>query len=159
MPQTEDEFLEVSGVGKQKLERYGAMFLEVLAGKKEDIRIQTHEENLEDTANDEVKTDVNEIKIFDEPVTISTVADQINVVIMQQGKKITAVKLNNWLVEKRYLEIIEEDENKRKSPTIKGEELGITSVEKTNFKEQTYYSNYFNQNAQKFIINNINELI
>lgn len=152
MPQTEDEFLEVSGVGKQKLERYGAKFLEILSGKKEDIGIQAHEENLEDMTNDEVK-------IFEEPVTISTIADQINVVIMQQGKKITAVKLNNWLVEKGYLEIIEEDENKRKSPTLKGEELGITSIEKKNFKDQTYYSNYFNKNAQSFIIDNIGKLL
>ena len=31
-PQTLDEFAEISGVGAQKLERYGAQFLEVLRG-------------------------------------------------------------------------------------------------------------------------------
>jgi len=30
-PQTEDEFAEISGVGKSKLERYGKTFLEVIA--------------------------------------------------------------------------------------------------------------------------------
>lgn len=152
MPQTEEEFLEVSGVGKQKLERYGTKFLEIITNKKE-LGI------IENNQNEDDKITVDEIKIFEEPVTISTIADQINVVIMQQGRKITAIKLNNWLVEKGYLEIIEEDENKRKSPTSKGEELGITSIEKKNFKEQSYYTNCFSQNAQRFIIDNFDELL
>lgn len=159
MPQTEEEFLEVSGVGKQKLERYGAKFLELITSKKELGIIENNQNENDKLTADEIKTDFSEIKIFEEPVTISTIADQINVVIMQQGRKITAIKLNNWLVEEGYLEIIEEDENKRKSPTSKGEELGITSVEKKNFKEQSYYTNYFSKNAQKFIIDNFDELI
>ncbi len=159
MPQTEEEFLEVSGVGKQKLERYGTKFLEIITNKKELGIIENSQNEDDKITSDEIKTDFSEIKIFEEPVTISTIADQINVVIMQQGRKITAIKLNNWLVEKGYLEIIEEDENKRKSPTLKGEELGITSVEKKNFKEQSYYTNYFSKNAQKFIIDNFDELI
>lgn len=153
MPKTEEELLEVSGVGKQKLERYGTKFLEIITNKKlVDIEFKQDENNKSDA--DEIKSDINEIKAFEEPVTISAIADQINVVIMQQGEKITAIKLNNWLVEKGYLEVIEEDENKRKSPTPKGEELGIISVEKKNFKEQTYYMNLFNKNAQRFIIDN-----
>jgi len=159
MPQTEEEFLEVSGVGKQKLERYGTKFLEIITSKKELGIIENNQNENDKLTADEIKTDFSEIKIFEEPVTISTIADQINVVIMQQGRKITAIKLNNWLVEEGYLEIIEEDENKRKSPTSKGEELGITSVEKKNFKEQSYYTNYFSKNAQKFIIDNFDELI
>ena len=34
-PKTEDEFLEVSGVGQAKLERYGSYFLAVLRDGKE----------------------------------------------------------------------------------------------------------------------------
>lgn len=153
MPQTEAELLEVSGVGKQKLERYGAKFLEVLTNKKLDNIEDKQIENVENNF-DEIKSNLNEIKTFEEPVTISTIADQINVVLMQQGKKISAIKLNNWLVEKEYLEIIEENEIKRKSPTLKGIELGIISEEKKNFKGQIYYSVLFNQNAQNFIIEN-----
>ena len=159
MPQTEEEFLEVSGVGKQKLERYGAKFLEIISRKSELGNIDGIQHENDNIIAEEIKTDFNEIKIFEEPVTVSTIADQVNVVIMQQGRKITAIKINNWLVEKGYLEIIEEDEDKRKSPTSKGEEIGITCVEKKNFKEQTYYTNYFNQNAQKFIIDSIDEII
>jgi ATP-dependent DNA helicase RecQ len=34
MPANEDEFLEVSGVGRVKLDAYGKLFLEVINGKE-----------------------------------------------------------------------------------------------------------------------------
>lgn len=156
MPQTDKELLEVSGVGKLKLERYGNKFLDILTSKKAVNIVEYNESSINES--DETKMVLNEIKVFEEPVNISTIADQINIVLMQQGKKVTSIKLNNWLVEEGYLEVIEEDENKRKSPTIKGEELGITSIEKKNFKGQTYYSIFFNKNAQQFIVDNFNKV-
>lgn len=159
LPQTDEELLEVSGVGKLKLERYGAKFLSLIMDNKlaniaNTVSIEDKQIEEVKTYSDEVKSNPNEIKTFEEPVTISTIADQINVVIMQQGKKISAIKLNNWLVEKGYLEIIGEDKNKRKSPTLKGAELGIISEEKKNFKGQIYYSVLFNQNAQRYVVDN-----
>lgn len=153
MPQNENEFLEVSGVGKQKLERYGAKFLEILSRKREDYN------EIEQNIDKPQIIDISAIGTFEESLTISAVADQINAVIMQSGKKISAVKLNKYLVEKGYLEPIEDEKGKRKIPTLKGKDLGITMTEKIGFGGYTYYTNLFSHEAQKFIVKNMKDII
>ncbi len=153
MPQNEKEFLEVSGVGKQKLELYGAKFLEILSGKRESYN------EIKQNADEPQVIDISAIGTFEESLTISAVADQINAVIMQRGKKISAVKLNKYLVEKGYLEAVEDEKGKRKIPTSRGKDLGITITEKTGFGGYTYYTNLFSQEAQRFIVENMKDII
>ena len=156
IPKTVEEMLDVSGVGQVKLERYGRRFLEVIS--------QNTKENSDDNQADldednTAELDKTEIEISDEDVNISMIADKINSKTLQYGyKKISAVKINNWLVFLGYLEKSTENEKNQKLPTEKGVELGITSITRIRNRDE-YKVNFFSKAAQEFIIEHLEDLM
>ena len=138
-PRTAEEMVEVSGVGQVKLERYGRRFLEVLC--------QTERGSEEQKKTRELTAELflREVETEDSPLQISRVADNINVVLIKYGKaKISAVRLNNLLVEAGYLEI----EDGVKVPSVKGEDAQITSVRRHSARGD-YTQCLFGTDAQK----------
>jgi hypothetical protein len=87
---------------------------------------------------------------------ISWIADRINTTLMQNGlKRITAAKINDWLISEGMLVLKNSPSNKTfKVATNSGEKLGITTEERI-IRDELCYVNLFNPNAQKYIIDHL----
>jgi ATP-dependent DNA helicase RecQ len=146
LPTNMDEFLNVSGVGKVKSEHYGMRFMEAIAEFLENNDVaETH---IELTAK---PFDTANIETSDEPVTVSIIADRINCVFMESGyNKITARKINDWLVSQGYMEICQVGNKSYKIPTDSGKELGIISEEHI-IRDENVVINLFLLSAQEYI--------
>ncbi len=93
-----------------------------------------------------------------------TISDLINQILEllpeDMDIRIPATRITNWLrssgyLEKKYMA----DINKEASyPTEKGEALGILAV-KAGFRSNEYYRILYNQNAQQFIVENLEMIL
>ena len=158
LPKTMDEFLDIAGVGKVKAEQYGERFLKVIAEFLSenggiDIKPQA------DKADIYKEFDAANIEISDEAVTVSAVADKINSALLESGLgKITAQKINDWLVSGGYMELIQENGRSFKIPADAGIKLGITSEDRV-IRGEDSKVNLFSPEAQKYITVNALEIL
>lgn len=93
-------------------------------------------------------------------VLVGQITDKINAVTAENNcKKFNAVWITNWLLEHGYLEIKRDarGHNKRFA-TLKGYEIGI-AVESRNGRYGVFNVNTYNENAQKFIVDNLDLII
>ncbi len=158
MPSNEDEFLEVSGVGKVKLEAYGEAFLEVVNGF--DGSDTPPEIQAGCSMDDVCKLIMSATELSEETVPISMVTDKVNVGLLQSNfKKISAQKVTEYLVHHGYLEIVEENGKKSRVATAKGEKVGITTVVKVAQNNESYKQNLYDRNAQNFLVSNIQSIL
>ncbi len=158
MPSNENEFLEVSGVGKVKLEAYGEAFLEVVNGF--DGSDTPPEIQAGCSMDDVCKLIMSATELSEEAVPISMVTDKVNVGLIQSNfKKISAQKVTEYLVHHGYLEIVEENGKKSRVATAKGEKVGITTVVKVVQNNESYKQNLYDRNAQNFLVSNIQSIL
>lgn len=165
MPKNDEEFLKVSGVGEVKLERYGKEFIEAIndfvsgtESQEADEEIIVHGISREkEEHNNQVEF---QIEISEENVTISRIADQINSYLIQKGlKRITAAKINDWLISEGMLKLKSNLISKNfKVATESGEKLGITTEERV-IRDELCYVNFFNQDAQKYIVDHLDAIM
>ncbi|MDR0916986.1 MAG: DNA helicase RecQ [Oscillospiraceae bacterium] len=121
-PRTSDEFLEVSGVGQVKLERYGAQFLAVLNG-------ESSGDASADTEPFTAKLFLAKLEFDGEPLQISRVADKFNAVLLRYGApQVTGQTLNTLMSDAGYLE----NADGGKLPSDAGRSIGILTVERVN---------------------------
>jgi ATP-dependent DNA helicase RecQ len=166
-PTDDKAFLNVSGVGKVKLERYGGRFLEEIAGFIEEngggadtVTIVTGDSELEELYR-YISEHKDEIGLSNEPVSMSRFTDQLNSLIAQKYiKKLTASKAIDWLVENGYLEVALDGEGRSsKLPTEKGADLGITNEFRTGKGGQSYRTNIYGRAAQVFLLDHIEDVM
>ena len=164
MPKNEDEFLQVSGVGKMKLERFGKQFLKVIAGyvsgeEPEDAVMAGS--GLPGQSQYGSDTQKSGIKLSRKPIKVSNFVDNINGFLLQKNmRKVSIMNVTDWLVEKGYLHI--ETDKKglpRKSPTKKGIDLGIDTELKKGTGGKNYKVNLYSLQAQEFLFQNIEDII
>ena len=99
------------------------------------------------------------VLLSDEAIPISTFTYRIN----DQAKtpdmrKLKATQITNWLLEKGYLSQIKHSDGKVfKVITEKAKSIGISSISKVNSYGRKYELNLYNKNAQKYILDNLNE--
>ncbi|MEN6634242.1 MAG: hypothetical protein ABFC56_00110 [Clostridiaceae bacterium] len=108
------------------------------------------------------KNEVECIEISREPISISKLAFRINELIDQGTmSKLKATQLTAGLVSMGFLEMTTNTEGDQayKIATKKGSELGISTVLKTNSNGETYSLNLYNEKAQRYIANNILNII
>ena len=159
LPTTDDEFLTVSGVGASKLKRYGKAFLEAIAGFH-DMPQAEPTGGTAVTPTDAHKAepqvfDPDRIEISPEPVGVSRIADSINSELLQCSRsKLSAIKINNWLVSQGYLHVVTTTDKSVKLPTDKGTQLGIITEERV-IRGDTVIMSLFGEQAQQFIIANL----
>jgi len=98
--------------------------------------------------------ELKSIPLSDTDITISKFVFAINEVCKRSGmKKLRATQITSWLMTQGYLEeIVSSDGVLCKSATKHGQELGITSVKKTNSRDEEYIINLYNKSAQEFIL-------
>ena len=136
LPKDENEMLNVSGVGKIKAERYGAAFCRIIA----------------QSGATKEPTAIDKPQAKEEPVTVSRLADIINVALIQVGQKqLSGIAINNWLVAQGLMELVKNGNKTHKTPTPEGEDLGITS-EIREIRGTMTPINLFNKAAQEFVI-------
>jgi ATP-dependent DNA helicase RecQ len=158
LPSNEDEFLEVSGVGKMKLEKYGQAFLDIINSFESDDTTQ----NIAITYTfNEICDYVKEnIELSNEPITISVFVDKINALLLQRvDKKINARKLADYLVLQEYLKVETIDGKNVKVTTTNGEGIGITTLDKVNQNGESYKQNFYGLAAQEFFTENIDSIL
>jgi ATP-dependent DNA helicase RecQ len=146
-PLTEREFLDVSGVGEVKLERYGGRFLKVL-------KSFTRAGNTVSEPAAFNPALLKEHFVSDEgTVPISYVADRINVGLITLNQKKTSAKaLNDLLESKGYLLTEQTDGGSRRRPTLKGEAAGIVWTLKTSANGLEYFQTLFDERSQKMVL-------
>lgn len=87
--------------------------------------------------------------------TISVFVKEINKVIPDNMKPLSATSITNWLLKIGYLdEITKEDGHKTRVPSILGKSIGISSEQKSG-PNGDYTSVVYNANAQQFILDNL----
>jgi len=145
-PRTDDEMLNVSGIGQVKLQRYAGRFLEMLANHNDDAD-DAPPMSLTKLTSD---TLLQETEISNEPLPINRIADNINAVLLKYSEaKTTGAKLNMILIKDGYLEEID----KVKQPTELGKSVGITTVLRKSSRGD-FTQCLFDAQAQKLIIEN-----
>jgi ATP-dependent DNA helicase RecQ len=151
MPVNRAEFLGVVGVGEVKADRYGEEFLEIIKGG----------ERVEATPPPEGKLSFTELSSIiresytpvSEEVTISQIADQLNVILAENiFGRITAALLNSQLVANDFLDI---DENNKKIPSEKGSDVGIRAENVVGKSGLPYLRILFNENAQSAVLGSL----
>jgi ATP-dependent DNA helicase RecQ len=165
LPKNEEEFLEVSGVGEVKLEKYGKVFIEAInqfisKTEAQEMDEESITQGISLVNEDSSNHGLNQIDIFEENVMISWIADRINTTLMQNGlKRITAAKINDWLISEGMLVLKNSPSNKNfKVATTSGENMGITTEERI-IRDELCYINLFNHHAQKHIIDHLDTII
>lgn len=103
---------------------------------------------------------VRHIPVSDEPVYISRITEKINSLIDNEKiQGLRPVTITKWLVEKGYLkEETSADGKKRKLPTEKGMQIGITS-EIHHGQYGSYMALFYSQEAQRFLLDNLKEIV
>ncbi|MCL1877758.1 MAG: DNA helicase RecQ [Defluviitaleaceae bacterium] len=153
LPSTPEEFLNVSGVGGVKAEKYGAKFLKKIG----EFIADALEANISPTPPPDF--DSSKIETLAENITVSILADKINCHLIECGyDKITGRRINDWLVSKGHMAIISKGTKTAKTPTEEGAILGITT-ETREIRGESTQINLFNENAQKYVVTNVQEIV
>lgn len=167
LPISEEEMLNVTGVGSVKMAKYGSRFLEALkawkssetsAEKEYDVK-STRKKKIEKLPFSITDSQLLEITLDESPCNISTLVNKINTIIdSEKMKKLKAVSVNDWLVSKGLLKVIYlSDKKKNKYPTEEGSRLGITATDSTG-RDGPYYALWYSKEAQEFIVENMQQI-
>ena len=144
-PETREEFLDVSGVGMQKLERYGDAFLAAIR----QYALDPDGIDRAGAADESSKSARAEQPVPDEQTTITMIADAINVGRIQRGvTKISAQRITKWLIEEGFLAEFPGG----KAPTTMGVVLGISSQLRNHSERGAYSVNIYSDKAREYII-------
>ena len=155
LPTTAEEFSNVTGVGKVKMEQYGKRFVSAVSDFLDSNDIE--EINNQDSPDKEF--DVSKIEISEDSVGVNVFADRINCVLMESGdSRITGQKINDWLVSVGYMTVVEENGKKLKTASEKGANLGIVSEERRVRGEKIIF-NRLSTDVQKFVASSTMEII
>lgn len=152
-PQTEEELLEVSGVGATKLERYGAAFLEAILAYG-DVHSAAKQAAPFAASGELSAGELREflqkiVEISEMPLGINRFADCVSAALLQAGReKISGAKLANALVRRGYLEA----RAGGKVPTEAGERIGITVEQRRKASGEVYRQNLYSAAAQRVLL-------
>lgn len=101
---------------------------------------------------------LDNIELSQTPVSVSVIASSINELKPDDMKKLKATAITNWLVDIKMLELVTINNRNVKRPTAEGRMIGITDEQR-----QGQYGSYtvvcYNEDAQRFIIDNLNVII
>lgn len=164
LPRTDEEMLNVSGVGKMKLEKYGDKFLAEIAAHISENgtgeKIAVNEAAIQDPLS-AIAEKVSELKTSEEALSLSAFTDMLISEISLNIKYQPVVKiLFGWLENEGLILSLHDDEGHLKRTTSPmSEYVGIFSEKRTGMKGQEYSSLMFSTKAQQFIIDSLPEIV
>lgn len=102
----------------------------------------------------------SKIRMSEEPVTVTAITNRIDNVLDRDVKRIAPFKITEWLEREGLLERVASEKTGRleRVATKSGELIGIETKEAT-YKDMTIKKNYYNLNAQAFIIANLEAIV
>ena len=102
----------------------------------------------------------SKIQISDVPLSASEISRYLNSIVdLETTKKISAAKINGWLVDLGLLEVVTLPNGKhRKMPTPEGNAIGIFTEERVG-QYGTYVVVLFSKQAQEFIYDNTDAIV
>lgn len=100
-----------------------------------------------------------EIQISETPITISAFVYQLNAPIKTTMRKITTKEITDWLVCQGFLKLSTDEYGKRiKVMTEKSSTIGLLYEERKSEAGHSYTVITYNENAQRFIIDHLDEI-
>jgi len=155
MPENEEEFLRVSGVGDKKLQLYGEEFIKLIKAYK----YSNLNENRQNIIS---KFNKSSDKIpFDGIISLTNVCKNIlSVTEIDINLKKLRTAITNWLSDNGYISRVP-DAKGRLSSRIgeKSDEAGIVELEKEDQKGNKYCNVYYTPTAQEFIVRHFNDIM
>lgn len=104
--------------------------------------------------------EIQKFRFSDLPISISEITKRINDISESEDmKKLTHKNITNWLINIGMLQIVTTPDGKTsKRPTVSGNEIGITTEDRTGMNGN-YTVVLYNRTAQQFIIDNMDAVI
>ncbi len=168
LPVTDQDFLEVSGVGAAKLEQFGEKFMNAIreflfenSDKSYTSARSEYSENGDEYAEKVISVDeiLSLLKPTQEAIPISAFANRINEVLVEHGaQKTSGAKISLWLENNGFLEVVSSGGTRsRRAPTKNGVQSGITVVRRE--KNGAYFEqNMYSYDMQKLILQHLHEI-
>ena len=164
-PEDRPQMADVYGMGEQKIKSYGDVFINVIkefVAEKEMSGLETNTvtEDIPPVSNRKKKLPfyiepekLDSIELKDKCM-ISELTDSINAICEEnkERRKLSAAFVNELLVDKGYLEEIDDGENKVKRVTEKGKLAGIEENERRSKYSGKYYAISHTKQSQQMII-------
>ena len=164
-PEDRLQMADVYGMGEQKIKSYGDVFINVIkefVAEKEMSGLETNTvtEDIPPVSNRKKKLPfyiepekLDSIELKDKCM-ISELTDSINAICEEnkERRKLSAAFVNELLVDKGYLEEIDDGENKVKRVTEKGKLAGIEENERRSKYSGKYYAISHTKQSQQMII-------
>ena len=103
--------------------------------------------------------EIEKIEITRDPVGVKLLAKRINEAAGKE--KVLPVQITKYLLDNGYLKLSFDEKTKslNRVPTEKGMKIGIESFWEINKYYREYSKNYYNENAQKFVVEHLNEMV
>lgn len=103
--------------------------------------------------------DRDHIEISIDPISVSKLVFHINQIKSDRlMKRLKSTQVTNWLMKLGYLQDDPTGITTHKICTSKSGEIGITSSECMNTHNQSYHVNLYDQNAQRYVVENSNQI-
>ncbi len=158
LPENDEEFLNISGVGQEKLKKYGKDFTEAI--KK---FISENPLSVKITAQDEedfydcLKNNFDSVKISEEPVTIQSFLESVFVSLRLTGSvKPVRDSVYNILTENELITTVKDSSGKTsRDITPKSESRGIIMTERFSKAGARYRNINITAKGQRFILNEL----
>ena len=151
LPTNEREFLAVSGVGQNKLQKYGKAFLRVIKKYKPNrngkLPFLITRENL------------RSFSFSDEPMTLAEIAAGINSLMTDSNRnRLTESDITEILVSLNVLEVTQISGQSYCYPTPKGEKCGVTLERCENSSGELTEAVLFSRAAQEYVMEKLAEV-
>lgn len=102
---------------------------------------------------------LKKFRFSDEPVSVSEIVRRINETVNEnESGKLSYTVIVQWLESEGYLEMKETDGQRGRRPCVKGKAIGIIEEDRKNIKGN-YIAVLYTKGAQKFVIDNLQEMI
>lgn len=171
LPKNESQLLNVSGVGKAKLERYGRFFTaEIAKYLKENPDAENKSliptEYAEGADGGEegllkiVSANSEKLSAVDEELSLTQLSDRMLTQIGITGNsRVMGKAVKSWLINENYLSEVVIKGRKHTKTTILSAEAGIYEAEKVSSLGNAYTTVLYPKAAQDFIFENIGEIV
>ncbi len=141
LPTTESQFLDISGVGNMKNEKYGKAFIDAV----------NEYVNSEDFEEASVEKEIK-LEVPTGTVPLTEIVEAINMYLVQKGeKKTTNKRIIEWLTEQGIIE----GDYKSYKVLEKGEMLGFEVRDAVSHRGTTYLQIICNDNGTKLVVDNL----
>ena len=148
MPTTDNEFLQVSGIGETKQKLYGEQFMQI-------IRKYAHKK-MERPLFYLTQAETERYEYSDKPISVSEITKRINqLIVSEDRKKLKATDITEWLLSQGMLKVEAVNGRNCKFPTYEGTKLGLSLERREKESGERFFVTLYDHKAQQFILDHL----